>query len=99
MKWLSDLLDRLRPPGAARDKVAIEIDLEAGVLNECPVCRTIFDLNNDGQLPTADLLAHQRFDHRDPSVAVFAGDRGDLLRRLRSVRDRFDYHCNCLKAG
>jgi len=91
--------DPFRQPGAARDAVAIEIDLAADVLNACPVCRDISDRQRDDRLPAADLLAHQRFDNGDPSVAVFAGDRGDLLRRLRSVRDRFNYNCLCQEAG
>lgn len=86
-------------PGAARDRVAIEIDLAVGVLEECPVCRAVTDKQRDDRLPAADLEAHQRFDHSDPSIAVFDGDRDDLLRRLRSVRDRCDYHCTCQQAG
>lgn len=93
------LFDFLRRPDAQRDKVAIAIDLEAGVLEECPICRGISDKQRDDRLPTADLLVHRRFDHADPSVAVFGGDRDDLLRRLRSVRDRFGYHCTCQQAG
>jgi hypothetical protein len=92
-------LDSFRRPGAARDAVAIEIDLAAGVLDACPVCRAISDRQRDHRLPAAELLAHQRFDHGDPSVSVFAGDRDDLLRRLRSVRDRFGYNCLCQEAG
>ena len=93
------ILDFLRRPGADRDKVAIEIDLACGVLDECPVCRGISDKQRDDRLPAADLEAHQRFDHNAPSVAIFQGDREDLLHRLRSVRDRFDYHCTCHSAG
>jgi len=91
--------DFFRRPGADRDKVAIEIDLAAGVLEECPVCRGLSDKQRDDRLPAADLEAHQRFDHNDPSVAVFQGDREDLLRRLRSVRDGVNYHCTCMDAG
>lgn len=90
----------LRPaPGTHRDRVAIEIDLAAGVLEECPVCRAITDRQRDDRLPAADLEVHQRFDRADASVAVFDGDRDDLLRRLRSVRDRFGYECGCQQAG
>jgi len=98
---LFDTLRRLftPSPGAARDKVAIEIDLAAGVLEECPVCRAVTDRQRDDRLPAADLEAHQRFDHGDPAVAVFDGDRDDLLRRLRDVRKGYDYQCNCQKAG
>ncbi|MGD8957333.1 MAG: hypothetical protein PVJ03_08360 [Chromatiaceae bacterium] len=91
--------DLFRRPGAARDAVAIEIDLATGVLDECPICRGISDGQRDDRLPAAELMVHQRFDRNDPSVAVFAGDRDDLLRRLRTVRDRFDYRCPCQDAG
>lgn len=95
MRWFHFL----RRPGARRDRVAIEIDLAAGVLERCPVCRTITDRQRDDRLPAAELLAHQHFDHADPGVAPFDGDRDDLLRRLRSVRDRFPFACNCQEAG
>lgn len=93
------IFDFLRRPGEDRDRVAIEIDLAAGVLEECPVCRGISDKQRDDRLPAAGLLAHQRFDQAHPSVAVFRGDRDDLLHRLRSVRDRFGFHCTCQDAG
>jgi len=91
--------DFLRRPGADRDAVAIEIDLAAGVLERCSFCHAISDKQRDDRLPTAELLVHQRFDHADPGVAIFEGDRADLLRRLRTVRERFDYHCICHSTG
>jgi hypothetical protein len=92
-------LDFFRRPGADRDKAAIAIDIAAGVLEECPVCRGVSDKQRDDRLAAAELLAHQRFDAGDPMVAPFRGDRADLLARLRSVRARFDYHCTCHDAG
>lgn len=93
------IFDFFRRPGADRDKVAIEIDLAAGVLQRCRTCGGIADKLRDDRLPAADLLAHQRFDHNHPSIAVFQGDRDDLLHRLRSVRDKFGYNCSCENAG
>lgn len=93
------LFDLRRRPGADRDKVAIAIDLEAGVLEECPVCRTVFDRQHDERLPAADQIARQSIERRDARVAVFAGDLDDLCRRLRSVRDRFDFSCTCQQGG
>ena len=93
------IFDYFRRPGADRDRVAIDIDLSAGVLEECPVCRTITDKQRDDRLPAAELEVHQLFDRNAASVAVFEGDRDDLLRRLRSVRDRFNYHCLCQEMG
>ena len=93
-RWL-----RQRPLDDPRDQVAIEIDLAAGVLEECPVCRGISDRQRHDRLPVAELEVHQRFDRGDPSIAPFHGDRDDLLRRLRRVRDRFEYNCICKDAG
>ncbi|MCB1802649.1 MAG: hypothetical protein KDI82_13235 [Gammaproteobacteria bacterium] len=93
------IFDHFRVTDTPRDKVAIDIDIACGVLEQCPVCRGISDKQRDDRLPAAELEVHQRFDRDDPSVAVFNGDRDDLLGRLRSVRDRFDYHCTCHLAG
>jgi hypothetical protein len=93
------IFDHFQRPDAGRDRVAIEIDLATGVLETCPVCRTVFDRQHDDRLPAAQLEAHQRFDRADPSVAVFNGDRDDLLQRLDRVRARFGYHCLCQEMG
>ncbi len=87
--------DIFRRPGADRDNVAIEIDVATGVLERCLFCQSLMNKNRDDLLPVADLEAHQRFDRDDPSVAVFNGDREDLLRRLRSVRRRVNFRCPC----
>ena len=73
--------------------------MKTGVLEECHVCRTISDKQRDDRLPAAELEVHQRFDRADPSIAVFRGDRDDCLRRLTTVRDRFNYHCLCQEMG
>jgi hypothetical protein len=91
--------DFLRRPDSARDRVAIEIDLEAGVLEQCPVCRAVTDKGRDTRLAAASRIAAERFDAKDPRVAVFQGDRADLARRLRSVRDRFPWECHCQQGG
>lgn len=82
-----------------KDKVAIAIDLKAGVLEECPVCRTVTDKQRDDRLPAADAEAHAAFDRNDPQVAIFKGDRDDLLKRLRSARKPLPYSCICEDAG
>lgn len=93
------IFENFRSPDAQRDQVAIEIDVNAGVLEACPVCRTVFDRQHDDRLPAAELDVHRRFDRADPSIAVYNGDRDDCLRRLRSVRGRFDYRCLCQQMG
>jgi hypothetical protein len=87
--------DLFRRPGADRDKVAIEIDVATGVLERCLFCKNLRNKNRDDRLPAADLEAHQRFDRNDPSIAVFNGDRDDLLQRLRSVRRTIPFRCPC----
>lgn len=91
--------DFLRRPDTAADRVAIAIDIEAGVLEACPVCRAITDRLRDDRLPVADRLALERLEAGDPQLAAFRGDRDALLRRLRSVRDRFGYECDCQQGG
>jgi hypothetical protein len=91
--------DLFRRPGADRDKVAIEINVAAGVLEECPVCRALTDRGHDNRLAAADVLAHERFDAGDASVAIFGEDRDDLLLRLRSIRKRFPFDCICQSSG
>jgi len=88
-------LDRLFGPERRRNDVAIEIDIQAGVLQRCDVCRAVSDKGHDERLPAADAIAHELFDRNDPSVAVFQGDRNDLLARLRSVRRSIPYGCIC----
>lgn len=93
------LFDFFNGDERSRDKVALEIDLEAGVLEQCPVCRSVFDRQHDERLPAADAAAHQAFDDNDPRVAIFNGDRDDLLARLRSVRKPIPYACICEDNG
>lgn len=90
-----NLFGWLNSPEKRKNRVAIEIDKQTGVLEECPVCRDLADKGRDDLLPTADAEAHRRFDSDDPSVAIFAGDREDLLRRLRTVRDGYNFQCTC----
>lgn len=88
-------LDRLFGQQRRRNDVAIEIDIQAGVLQRCDVCRAVSDKGHDERLPTADTIAHALFDRQDPAVAVFQGDRNDLLARLRRVRRAIPYSCIC----
>jgi hypothetical protein len=82
-----------------KNAVAIEIDLQAGVLERCPICGTVFDREHDERLPTADAAAHEAFDRNDPTVAIFNGNREDLLARLRSARKPLPYACTCENEG
>ena len=91
-------LDKWRDE-SRKDAVAIEIDVATGVLERCPVCQTVFDRERDERLPAADLEAHQAFDRNDPRVAIFNGDRDDLLARLRRVRAPLPWNCTCDDAG
>ncbi|WP_043108802.1 hypothetical protein [endosymbiont of unidentified scaly snail isolate Monju] len=93
------LFDFLKTEEQKRDEVAREIACRTGVLERCPVCRALFDRGHDERLPAADALAHELFERNDPLIAVFQGDRDDLLQRLRSAREPLPYACTCEDAG
>jgi len=93
------LFDLFNSDQRKKDQVAIEIDLRAGVLERCPVCRQVVDKQHDERLPAAELAAQQAFDRNDPLVAIFNGDRADLLARLRSAREPVPFSCLCDEAG
>ena len=62
------LFDFFNSDERKKDKVALEIDLQTGVLEECPVCRNVFDHQHDERLAAADAEAHLAFDRNDPRV-------------------------------
>ena len=82
-----------------KNRAALEIDIQAGVLERCPLCNSVYDRGHDERLATADATAHRAFDRADPLVAPFNGDRTDLLKRLRDVRKPYPYNCPCQDAG
>ena len=93
------LFDFFNSDERKKNQVALEIDLEAGVLERCPVCRSVFDRQHDDRLAAADAIAHMDFDNNQPRVAIFEGDRDDLLKRLREVRKPVPYACICESEG
>jgi len=82
-----------------KDAIAIDIDVEAGVLQRCDVCRAVCDKGRDERLPAADALAHELFGRNDLRVAIFHGNHDDLLARLRTARKPVPYSCICEDAG
>lgn len=92
------LRDLLFSPERRKDEAAINIDVEAGALRRCPICKTAYSRGGEGYLPAADALAHEMFERGDPKVAPFGNDREDLLARLRSVRESAPYGCTCENA-
>ena len=94
IQWLR----RFRARWACHD-AAKRIALEAGVLEECPVCRTAVDKQHDDRLAIADQIAEQRMLANDPSVAAFHGDLEALKQQLREVRADCPYTCICEDAG
>lgn len=82
-----------------RDQAALEIDIAAGVLERCPICHAVSDRQRDDRLTAAEAAAQAAFERGDPLVAIFDGDREDLLRRLRKVREPLPYNCICQDSG
>ena len=66
--------------------VAIEIDLAVGVLEECPVCRRIFDRQHDDRLPAAEPGRWPARGGHLRSVATLRTGRGLVLGTGRSDR-------------
>lgn len=93
------LFDFFNSDESKKNEVALEIDIATGVLERCDVCRTVVDHENDALLPAAEAEAHLAFDNHDPRVAIFNGDREDLIKRLRSVREDCPYLCLCQDTG
>ena len=93
---LHTLWDTLFGKAAAKRKLAVAIDLETGVLEACPVCRTIADKQVDENVLTrADAVVDRLFAENAPEVAVFNGDAQALKKQLRDVRKRYGYLCAC----
>jgi len=78
-----------------KDKIAIDIDLHSGVLEQCSICGDIVDKQRDDRLPIADAEAHTAFDNHETQLNIFNGNRDDLIARLRSVREPMPYSCIC----
>jgi len=93
------LFDFFNSDERKKNQAAIAIDLQAGVVERCPICGTVFDRQHDERLPAADVAAHEAFDRHDPLIAIFNGNREDLLARLRSAREPLPYACNCEDQG
>lgn len=79
-----------------RDQVAIDINVQAGSLQKCPICQDVFDREHTEHLPDAEKEAVRRIETNDPSVACFDGDREDLLKRIHEVRKHVPYECTCM---
>jgi len=93
------LFDFFNSDERKKNQVALEIDLQAGVIQRCSLCGGLIDQQRDERLPAADAAAHEAFDRNDPSVAIFSGNRDDLLARLRSARKPLPYVCPCENEG
>lgn len=82
-----------------REQAAIEIDLEAGVLQRCPICHEVYDRQQLKDLGPAIELAEKAFDRHDPRVALFGDDRQALLALLDKARDAVPFACACDERG
>ena len=91
MGWFDFLRSKPDPMRRAAER----IDLEAGVLERCPVCHEIVDKQRDDRLGDADRRAAQLVADEDPLVRPFSGDLDRLQRLLREVRKPYPFSCRC----
>lgn len=89
------LLDWFRRRADPLRDAALRIDLDAGVLERCPVCGDIVDKQRDERLAEADRHAARLIDSDAELVRPFHGDLARLQRLLRSVREPYPFSCRC----
>ena len=85
--------------GGRRQRAAIAVGLEAGVLNECPVCRDITDALQPELLATADAIAEEWLARGDERVRVFRNDGEALKQTVRDVIEKSEAVCTCENIG
>ncbi len=85
----------LNGPRVVRRRAATAVGLEAGLLEECPVCREIVDSQRQDRLAAADAVAADWIERGDPRVRLFHGDVSALRKSLREAQDRYDVSCTC----
>ncbi len=91
MGWFDFLFRRKDPLRRAAE----QIDLDTGVLEQCPVCRDIVDKQRDDLLPMADDRAARLVAEGDALVRPFGGDLARLRKLLREVRKPCEFSCRC----
>ncbi len=90
------LFDRLFGREAEKRRIATTIAASTQVLEECPVCRGYADKQVGEEVQTrADEAIDALFDRNAPEVAIFSGDRDELKRLIRDVRNDYSYLCPC----
>ena len=79
--------------------IAVQIGLEVGLLEKCPVHGCVFDAMNDFALDDAFRCAESLIAQNDPMVAVFQGNRRRLHHAVEEVRSGMDNCCpECYEA-
>ncbi len=89
-------IDRLFGKRAEKRRIATAIAASTHVLEECPVCRGYADKQvGEEVLAKADQVIDELFARNAPEIAIFAGDRDELKRLIRDVRNDYGYLCPC----
>ena len=92
--WLKRLFAR------PQEEVVLErVCIDAGILEECPVCHTVADKQHDARLNIADELLEQRIGAHDPALARFGSNTDAAKRALRALRERYPFSCLCESTG
>lgn len=92
------ILERFFTAGRKR-RAAQHVGIEAGVLAECPVCRSITDTTHPERLVEADRIADAWVQRGDEHLRLFHGDVAAVKRLVRQLVADSDIHCTCEKSG
>jgi hypothetical protein len=77
----------------AKRAVAIQIALEAGLLEKCAYHRCVYDAMDDFALEGAYRCGEAKITRNDPSVAIFLGNRRRLHHAIEDVRSGMPNSC------
>jgi hypothetical protein len=77
----------------AKHAAAVQIGLEVGLLEKCPVHGCVYDAMNDYVLDDAFRCGENLMTNSDPSVAVFQGNRRQLRHAIEHVRTGMPNGC------
>jgi hypothetical protein len=90
------MLDFLLSEKEKKRRAAIAVGLETGLFQECPVCREITEKQAPEQkVLETERLAEEWLTKFDPRVEIFKGDRKELKRLIRDVKEKAEYSCVC----
>lgn len=90
------LFDFLLSDEHKRTNIVTHIGLEAGLFQECPVCRDVTENRNaPADNDRLDAAIQQYIAGNDDSFSLFGRDENRLRDKLKQVAAKMPYDCTC----